>query len=110
MSFLTAFTWNSKNLYTAFVYLGLSALCPGGPEGAAESLYLRIVLVIENKRNFIRTEKFIGPDRRREDGYAGLNRRGGNEGELRFTTFKTCSVVKTCCRLWCSFSECCWYF
>ncbi len=43
---------------------------------SARLLYMRIVSVIENKRRFIRTGGFVGPDRRRRQGvFGGQNRR-----------------------------------
>jgi len=43
---------------------------------SAKLLYLRIVSVIENKRRFIRSDEFIGPDRRRRPSdFGGEDRR-----------------------------------
>ena len=46
---------------------------------SANSLYDRIVAVIENDRQFVRVKAFVGPDRRRQSGpYGGEERRGEN--------------------------------
>lgn len=46
-----------------------------------KSLYRRIVSIINNHRDFIKTRQFFGPDRRRRDDslYAGKNRRTNTE-------------------------------
>ncbi len=50
---------------------------------SASSLYSRIVSVIERPRRFIRTDKFVGPDRRRRSpescGYTGPWRRASDD-------------------------------
>lgn len=47
----------------------------------AEDLYKRLVQVIERPRQFVKTEDFLGPDRRRkvDDSYKGPRRREGDE-------------------------------
>lgn len=47
---------------------------------SARLLYLRIASVIENKRPFVRTAEFAGPDRRRKrNTLDGQDRRGGKQ-------------------------------
>lgn len=48
---------------------------------AAKDLYTRIVQIIENPRQFVKTESFFGPDRRRRKGdeYDGPTRRGSDK-------------------------------
>lgn len=48
----------------------------------ARDLYRRIAAIVENPRQFVRSENFFGPDRRRKraDGYAGPQRREEDDG------------------------------
>ncbi|MBM3569384.1 MAG: response regulator [Alphaproteobacteria bacterium] len=48
----------------------------------AQSLYVRIVDVIERPRQFVKTKKYFGPDRRRksDDSYDGPRRRADDRG------------------------------
>jgi two-component system chemotaxis response regulator CheY len=47
---------------------------------SAKSLYSRILAIIENPREFVRTQLYFGPNRRRHDlaTYSGQERRDGN--------------------------------
>jgi len=49
---------------------------------SAQSLYKRMVSVVDDQRPFIRNGQYFGPDRRtnRIVDYGGQNRRGSNEG------------------------------
>ncbi len=52
----------------------------------ANDLYLRLVEVIEKPRQFIRTNRYIGPDRRRHDSstYKGADRRASTDLDGEF--------------------------
>ncbi len=52
----------------------------------ANDLYLRLVEVIERPRQFIRTNRYIGPDRRRHDSstYKGADRRSSTDLDDEF--------------------------
>ena len=49
---------------------------------ASGALYDRIVYIIQNPRAFVKTDSYIGPDRRRKNdpNYSGSERRGGAAG------------------------------
>lgn len=50
----------------------------------AQDLYLRLLEVIEHPREFVRTHRYFGPDRRRHDssGYTGPERRIAEEDDM----------------------------
>ncbi|MBF0392614.1 MAG: response regulator [Alphaproteobacteria bacterium] len=48
---------------------------------SAKALYSRLVAVIDKPRNFVRTKRFFGPDRRRrKDEFMGDDKRGKTQG------------------------------
>lgn len=53
----------------------------------ARDLYRRLAQIIERPRQFVRSEDFFGPDRRRKraEAYDGPERRGGDAFEIDFS-------------------------